>query len=129
MISSLRHFLGWVVGAFRSRENLILENLALRQQLLALHTRRPRRRLSTMHKLFWIALRRLWTGWKELLILVHAENGCGLASGGFPPVLEMALRSQALGRQKTCGPGDLGLDLSYGGRESNLGSTAHSAAA
>jgi len=34
MISSLRHFIGWIVGVFRSREDLILENLALRQQLL-----------------------------------------------------------------------------------------------
>jgi hypothetical protein len=37
MIASLRHFLGWMVTAFRSREDLVLENLALRRQLLALH--------------------------------------------------------------------------------------------
>jgi hypothetical protein len=43
MIASLRHFLGWMVGAFRSHEDLVLENLALRQQLLALHAQRPRR--------------------------------------------------------------------------------------
>ena len=36
MIPLLRHFVGWLVGAFRSREDLMLENLALRQQLLAL---------------------------------------------------------------------------------------------
>jgi hypothetical protein len=70
MIPLLRHFLGWIVGVFRSREDLILENLALRQQLFALHTKRPRHRLSTMHKLFWIALRRLWSEWKAPLILV-----------------------------------------------------------
>ena len=29
MIVSLRHFLGWVVSGFRSREDLVLENLAL----------------------------------------------------------------------------------------------------
>jgi hypothetical protein len=34
---SLRHFLGWLVSVFRSREDLVLENLALRRQLLALH--------------------------------------------------------------------------------------------
>ena len=28
MIVSLRHFLGWLVSAFRSREDLVLENLA-----------------------------------------------------------------------------------------------------
>ena len=56
MIVSLRHLLGWMVSAFKSREDLVLENLALRQQLLALHTHRPRRRLTALHKLFWDAL-------------------------------------------------------------------------
>jgi len=36
MIPLLWHFVGWLVGAFRSREDPMLENLALRQQLLAL---------------------------------------------------------------------------------------------
>jgi hypothetical protein len=44
MIVPLRHLLWWMVSAFSSREDLILENLALRQQLLALHAKRPRRR-------------------------------------------------------------------------------------
>jgi hypothetical protein len=33
MIVSLRHFLGWLVSVFGSREDLALENLALRRQL------------------------------------------------------------------------------------------------
>ena len=59
MIVSLRHFLGWLVSVFRSREDLFLENLALRRQLLALHAQQPRRRLTALHKLFWVALRNL----------------------------------------------------------------------
>ena len=35
MSARVRHLLGWVVSGFRSREELLLENLALRQQLLA----------------------------------------------------------------------------------------------
>jgi len=57
MIMSLRHLLGWAVSAFSSRESLILENLALRQRVLALHTKRPRRRLTALHKLFWVVFR------------------------------------------------------------------------
>jgi hypothetical protein len=34
MIASLRHFLGWMVSAFRSQEDLALENLALHQQIV-----------------------------------------------------------------------------------------------
>jgi hypothetical protein len=66
MIASLRHFLGWLVSAFRSGEALVLESLALHQQLLALHAQRPRRRLTAMHKLFWVALRTFWCELQKL---------------------------------------------------------------
>jgi hypothetical protein len=59
MFASLRHFIGWMISAFGSRQDLILENLALHQQLLALHAKRPRGRLSARQKLFWIVLRKL----------------------------------------------------------------------
>jgi hypothetical protein len=55
MFCTLRHLIGWLISAFCSRQDLILENLALRQQLLALHAKRPRRRLSVKQKLFWVA--------------------------------------------------------------------------
>jgi putative transposase len=83
MITFLRHLLGWIVGVFRFRENLILENLALRQQLLALHAQRPRRRLSLIHKLFWIALPGVWSGWKESLVLVTPRTVVGWHRAGF----------------------------------------------
>ena len=70
MFVTLRHLLGWMVSAFRAREDVVLENLALRQQLLAMHTQRPRRRFSALHKLFWVALRTCWSGWKKPLVLV-----------------------------------------------------------
>jgi putative transposase len=74
MILSLRHFLGWMVSTFRSREDLVLENLALRQQLLALHVRRPRRRFTALHKLFWVALQTCWSGWRKPLVLVTPRS-------------------------------------------------------
>ena len=74
MIPLLRHFVGWLVGAFQSREDLMLENLALRQQLLALRAKRPRRRLGSVDKVFWVALRKLWSGWKKPLLLVTPET-------------------------------------------------------
>ena len=83
MIPLLRHFVGWLVGAFRSREDLMLENLALRQQLLALHAKRPRRRLGSVDKLFWVALRKLWSGWRKSLILVTPETVVRWHRSGF----------------------------------------------
>jgi putative transposase len=66
------------------RGNLILDNLALRQQLLALHSKRPRPRLGRLDKLFWVAMKNMWPGWRKSLILVTPETvvrGIGLAFG------------------------------------------------
>ena len=82
-IVSLRHFLGWLVSAFRSREDLVLENLALRRQLLALHAQQPRRRLTALHKLFWVALRTCWSGWTKPLILVTPRTVVNWHHAGF----------------------------------------------
>jgi len=79
----LQHLLGWVVSVFRSREVLLLENFALRQQLLALHAKRPRPRLSSVDKLFWVILRRFWSGWKRSLILVTPQTVVRWHQTGF----------------------------------------------
>ena len=42
---------------FRSRADLVIENLALRQQVAALNKRRPRPLLDDVHRGFLIALR------------------------------------------------------------------------
>jgi len=83
MIVWFRHFLGWLRGAFIARQDLILENLALRQQLLALQAQQPRRRLTAWQKLFWVVLRRLWCGWKRPLLLVTPRTVVGWHRGGF----------------------------------------------
>ncbi len=100
ILISLRQLLGWLVSAFGSREDLILENLAMRQQLLALHARRPRRRLTALHKLFWVVLRRLWDGWKEPLILVTPRTVVGWHQAGFRLYWKWLSRTRQRGGRK-----------------------------
>jgi hypothetical protein len=83
MIVPLRHLLGWILSALSSREDLVLENLSLRQQLVALHAYRPRRQLIALHKLFWVVLRRLWAGWKGPLIVATPRTVVGWHRAGF----------------------------------------------
>jgi putative transposase len=66
---------------FHSRRNLLLENLALRQQLAVLKVRQPR--FAASDKLFWVMLCRLWSGWKQALILVQPETVVGWHRAGF----------------------------------------------
>ena len=52
-----------VIRFFSSRRDLLLENLALRQQLAVLKRRHSHPRLGLTDRLFWVILRRFWSGW------------------------------------------------------------------
>lgn len=70
----LRLLLGLFRRCLYSRRDLLLENLALRQQLLALQRRKPKPRLARIDRLFWVAVRRLWPKWKQALVIVTPET-------------------------------------------------------
>jgi hypothetical protein len=114
MVLLLRSFLGWLVGIWRAREDLILENLALRQQLLALRAKRPRRRLGTLDKLFWVMLRTAWSGWKRSLIVVAPQTRGALAQSRLPDVLGLDITAPPSGRKKALAEGIARLGLPHG---------------
>jgi hypothetical protein len=68
-----------VFRIFRTRRSLMLENLALRQQLAVLKRKHPRPRLEPLDKLFWALARRFWSRWKENARSGTARNGCSVA--------------------------------------------------
>jgi hypothetical protein len=74
---------GTLVRLLRARRSLLLENLALRQQLAVLKRRHPRPRLDLLDKLFWVAVRRFWSGWQQSLIAVTPETVVRWHRGGF----------------------------------------------
>jgi hypothetical protein len=52
-----RHFglwLGLLTRCFQSHRSLLLENLALRQQLAVLKRKHPRARMGAVDKIFWV---------------------------------------------------------------------------
>ena len=61
-------------SAIRSRANLAIENLALRQQLAVLRRRRPRPPLDWTDRLFWIALSCAWSRWRDALAIVRPDT-------------------------------------------------------
>jgi hypothetical protein len=74
MLELLSLIIGTARSAVRGRNDLILENLLLRQQLqVAL---RPRRRLSLQprNRLFWVLVGRLLPGWRRNLQFVRPET-------------------------------------------------------
>lgn len=61
-------------SALRPRRELALENLLLRQQFAVLKHRHPRPRLTDADRLFWVVVSRLWSGWRESLLIVQPET-------------------------------------------------------
>ena len=60
--------------ACRSKGELVLENLALRQQVTALKQKHPQPHLHDNDRVFWLALRRGWARWADLLVIVKPET-------------------------------------------------------
>ena len=105
---------GTLVRLLRARRNLLLENLALRQQLAVLKRRHSRPRLDLLDKLFWVAIRRFWSAWQQSLIAVTPETVGALAQGRIPFVLEADLQGQEARRETTDVEGGSGIDLPDG---------------
>ena len=98
MIGLVLAAIAYVRAYLVSRHRLALEVAALRQQLVVYKRKRPRPLLCNIDRLFWVALRRWWTGWADALIIVKAETVVCWHRTGFR--LFWRLRSQPFGRPK-----------------------------
>ena len=83
MVNLFGLLLGAIWRVFCARRDLLLDNLALRQQLAALKRRHPRPRLTVFDKAFWILAHRFWTGWRQALLLVTPETVVRWHRAGF----------------------------------------------
>jgi hypothetical protein len=77
MVACLKLLLHLARALCQSRTDLLIENLALRQQLLVLQAGGKRPRLTPWHRLFWVWLSQLWNPWKAPLVIVQPETVLG----------------------------------------------------
>src|ERR1700746_342311 len=83
MFHFFRFWLGSFSRCFRSRQSLLLENLALRQQLAVLKRKHPRPKLSPLDKLFWALACQCWSAGKPALMVVTPEAVVRWHRAGF----------------------------------------------
>ncbi len=98
MVSVVIAIVAYVRAFFVPRHRLALEAAALRQQLAVFNRNQPRPRLHRLDRLFWTALRRLYSGWADALILVKPEMVVSWHRAGFR--LFWRWRSRQSGRPK-----------------------------
>jgi putative transposase len=74
MITLLLHLLRLFPFFCGGHRQLALENLALHQQLAVYKRAVTRPKLRTTDRLFWVALARVWAGWRQLLVIVTPDT-------------------------------------------------------
>jgi putative transposase len=101
MVDAIALVVGAILRLFRAHRRLVLENLALRQQLTTLKRRHPRPKLSAFDNLFWVLARRFWSGWKQALIVVSPETVLRWHRSGFALYWRLISRTRRmLGRRR-----------------------------
>ena len=74
MITLLLHLLRLLPFLVGGHRQLAFENLALRQQLTVYKRTAPRPKLRAADRLFWAGLARVWTGWRQALVIVSPDT-------------------------------------------------------
>ena len=72
---SILHLVVTFLGSlFKSRRQLVLENLALRQQVTMLRQSVKRPRVSVTDRVFWVLFSRYVDGWRNTLHALHPDT-------------------------------------------------------
>src|SRR5881397_3616197 len=74
MVTLLLHLLRLLPMLCGSHRQVALENLALRHQLAVYKKMVNRPKLLRSDRLFWVALSRVWTGWRQALVIVSPNT-------------------------------------------------------
>ena len=74
MVTLLLHLLRLLPMLRGGHRQVALENLALRQQLAVYKKMVTRPKLLSSDRLFWVALSRVWAGWRQALVIVSPNT-------------------------------------------------------
>src|SRR2546430_11366901 len=94
--------LGLLTRCLQSHRRLLLENLALRQQLAVLKRKHPRPRIGAVDKIFWGFARRFWGAWKRSLVLVNPETVVRWHRTGFRLYWKLISRARRRWEGRSC---------------------------
>ena len=97
MKTYLRFILRKIVSALCERWDLVLENVALRHQIVVLERSGRRPQFTNADRLVWVFLSTVWPRWPEALEIVHADTVKRWCRQGF--------RHYLLGKNQRLRPG------------------------
>src|SRR5437899_3905218 len=100
MIRWLCFVVGLTASALKSRRNLLLENAALRHQLLVVTRNTKRSRWKPVDRVLWVWLSVAWSGWRNALRLVQPDTVIHWHRQGFRLFWRWKSRARKAGRKR-----------------------------
>lgn len=91
LVSLVLTVLRSLAATLQTRRHLVLENLALRHQLLVLKRTAKTPALRNSDRLFWALLSTTWSRWTKALVILPAADGCALASSWIQALLALEI--------------------------------------
>jgi transposase InsO family protein len=77
-MQALLHFVALIIrcapALFRSQNEQVIVELALRQQLATYSQQKVRSKITPLDRVFWVALFRFWPRWKRVLVIVNPDT-------------------------------------------------------
>ena len=101
MLTLAFSMVAYIRAFFGPRHQLALEAAALRQQLAVLKRNQTHLRLHRLDRFFWTALRRVYSGWAEALIIVKPETVVSWHRAGFRLKTPSCCRRARFSRSKS----------------------------
>jgi putative transposase len=83
LIHFLTLILRCVPALFRSRNEQVIVELALRQQLATYSQKKSKPKLTPLDRVFWVALFGFWPRWKQVLVIVKPDTVVRWHRSGF----------------------------------------------
>jgi transposase InsO family protein len=87
------------VALLKSRRHLLLENAALRHQLLVLSRNAKRPRFNPVDRVFWVWLSAVWTPWRQAIRLIQPDTVIHWHRQGFRLFWRWKSRARKVGRK------------------------------
>jgi putative transposase len=98
MFKFVLSLLGWFIAFVRSRNSMGLEIVALRHQVSVLKRKKARPRLGPWDRMLWVFLRRVWSRWAAVLVIVKPETVVRWHRTGFRLYWSFLSRHREKGR-------------------------------
>src|ERR1051326_2936558 len=98
MFKFVLSLLGWFMAFVRSRNSMGLEILALRHQISVLKRKNVRPKLGRWDPVLWVFLRRVWSRWAAVLVVVKPGDRRPMASGRISALLVFPFHAEGEGQ-------------------------------